>query len=271
MRIATWNIQAGSAQLAWYAYVLPPAVFRAFLDTPHKRRTLGRIGKYLGGEAPVEGAVDIALLQEVDDGEHKTPLSRTKVNQLEVLQHMGSFEYGAYGCAQEILGISRQGNGILSYYPLAEVKEHPLPFSFPLTVEKRAALEALVDTPEGELVVVNTHLGLSPSYREEQLWGLGIIALQAKKRYGERPIVVGGDFNSIPYDTLESFMKITGLHDAFPEGKNKKTHPYDKPRRNLDHLMVSREIEVERTSVYIRIPVTDHALVVADIHLQPRT
>ena len=268
MRVATWNIQAGSAQLAWHAYVLPPAVFRAFVDTPYKRRILEHIGNYLEGEDPVGKAVDIALLQEVDDGKYKTMVSRTRVDQLEVVRKAGGFQHHAYGCAQEILGVSRQGNGILSRYPILEVREHPLPSSFPLTVEKRAALETLVETPEGELVVVNTHIGLSPSYREQQLWELARILIEAKKRYGERPLLMGGDFNSIPYETLKSFMEITQLRDAFPEGKDKRTHPYDKPTRNLDHLMVSREVEVAETHVYTGIPVTDHALVVADIHLR---
>ncbi|HIG96605.1 TPA: hypothetical protein HA249_07010 [Candidatus Woesearchaeota archaeon] len=268
MRVATWNIQAGSAQLVWHAYVLPPAVFRAFVDTPYKRRTLERMGNYLEGEDPVGKTVDIALLQEVDDGLHKTLLSRSRVNQLEVAQGAGGFQHRAYGCAQEILGVSRQGNGILSRYPIEEIREHPLPHTFPLTLEKRGVLEALVATPEGELVVVNTHIGLSPSYREEQLWELARILIEAKKRYGERPLIVGGDFNSIPYETLESFMAITHLRDAFQHGRNKRTHPYDKPTRNLDHLMVSREVEVAETHVYTSIPVTDHALVVADIHLR---
>ena len=79
-------------------------------------------------------------------------------------------------------------------------------------------------------------------------------------------VVLGGDLNAGSYDEVKYLMDATGLVDAFgEEAENKRTCPIWNPRRNLDHVLVSRELEVRNARVIDNPRLSDHCMLMVDV------
>jgi endonuclease/exonuclease/phosphatase family metal-dependent hydrolase len=140
-------------------------------------RDFKRIGQFLR-----EQNIDIALLQEFDtrSQHHSTE---------EDIQGVMGNHFFFHEAAPTIRGrYGWYGNAIFSKYPIA--KSSVIDISTPGR-EPRNIIEALIDTPNGPLHVVNTHKGLRLSERTLQL----TILHKLLDTNSEIPLIVGGDLN----------------------------------------------------------------------------
>lgn len=170
-----------------------------------------------------------------------------------------------FGSARGTDTAGRYGNAVLSRRKLRLVRAEPLPQSLPV-MEKRAALRVGVETPWGEVDVVNTHLGLDPSERRIQTHSL---IQDWLSHVGTASLsVLCGDFNATPLSQVYRTV-TTLLRDAQNASRFRMmTWPSFVPFLRLDHVFVSPGLAVASC----RVPAgrttrmaSDHLPVVADI------
>ena len=167
----------------------------------------------------------------------------------------------------------RYGDAILSHLPLRLVKAGALPgLADKPHLEPRGALWAAVETPAGEIQVINTHLGLLARERLEQ----------ARALLGESwlmhpecraPVVVCGDFNARPSSTVgkEFARKLNDAQIAFERHKPRSTFFGRLPVARIDHIFVDPSLEVSDIEVpaneLVRVA-SDHLPLIAEISLE---
>jgi endonuclease/exonuclease/phosphatase family metal-dependent hydrolase len=205
---------------------------------------------------------DIVALQELDVGR----LRSGRVDQAETIARELGMELHFFP-AVRILE-EQFGDAILSRLPARLAKAGPLPGW--RGAEPRGALWATIDAHGVDLQVLNTHLGLWGRERNRQIdallgpeW-LSHPACQA-------PVVLAGDFNAAPHS--RGYRRLASqLTDAFRAagGRPEPTFPTRYPALRLDHIFVSRSIDVFDVRT-IRTPLSrfasDHLPVVAELGL----
>jgi endonuclease/exonuclease/phosphatase family metal-dependent hydrolase len=143
------------------------------------------------------------------------------------------------------------GDAILSRYPMKLLKAQELPsVTTRVCPESRAAIWVQIETPEGTVQVINTHLGLGRRERfmQAQLlagpdW-LGIASTTD-------PLVLLGDFNSLP--SSPAFQLLAGpLRDVrtlVSPAPSLKTFPTRLPLLAVDHILVNEYFGVKAVRV----------------------
>ncbi len=120
--------------------------------------------------------------------------------------------------------------------------------------EPRAALAALLDTPEGPLTVVATHLSFVPGWNVLQLRALVRIC-----RPLPRPLVVMGDLNLGP----DVVARVSGWRPL----ARLATFPSQAPTRQLDHVLLDGTAAVPGPASAPDAGVSDHRPLVVDVTL----
>lgn len=142
------------------------------------------------------------------------------------------------------------GDAILSRWPMTRrlVGELPSQKAFPFP-ETRGALWVEIQTPFGRVHVINTHFGIGTGERIEQAEALiGAEWIGAVPE--EEPLIVLGDFNSLPssrpYRILTSILRdASRVH-----GRRKRpTFPTFLPMLPLDHIFVNMSCRVHGVAV----------------------
>jgi endonuclease/exonuclease/phosphatase family metal-dependent hydrolase len=140
-------------------------------------RDFSRIGNFLR-----EQKIDVALIQEMntlfEDRNAAEDLAFLQTDQFPFIVKAAT-KASAHGW---------YGNAILSRFP---VNRHFILDITHKTREPRNIVEAFLQTPAGELHVMNTHKGLGYFERGQQMRQLG----ELLSRQFEVPLVVGGDIN----------------------------------------------------------------------------
>lgn len=222
---------------------------------------------------------DIVCLQEVDFKKQRSSF----LDQIEVLKTCGSFMSGRFFPA--LVGepgvrsafrmptmseidtppADSYGIGILSRYPIINVETIQLSasrFSLPMPFmidgstrcrmipdEPRILVRITLNSPLGEVDVVTTHLSFIPTRAITQL---------KTSRHLEkgRPWILAGDLNLAPGVT----SRISGLHHAVLA----PTYPKLKPRAQLDHILLSKELQGINAGVK-ELSISDHLAVFAEV------
>ncbi len=184
---------------------------------------------------------DIALLQEVDVGTRRSG----GVDQPAVLASLTGFD-AAFGSTLDYQG-GKYGIAILSRWPIMRDSMIPLPISPPQAraggaYEPRGALLAVIETPAGPLVILNTHLDASGDdrYRLQELATL-VRTAESQRGLGT-PLLIGGDFNSRPDSEVIRRALASGWRDLWAEcggGREGNTYPAHAPVRRIDYLFVA--------------------------------
>jgi len=143
---------------------------------------------------------------------------------------------------------SQYGNVLLSRWPILEHKNFPLPGNR----EPRGLLWANVETPQGKLNVLVTHLGLT---HEERLRQLARIEEVIDGLDG--PVLLLGDFNA---DNEAAFARLT---EVIREA-GLKTFPSSDPTYATDTIFVSPELAARKPEALDDLT-SDHRPVVANI------
>lgn len=134
--------------------------------------------------------------------------------------------------------------------------------------DTKGFVAATVTIPEwhgAELDVVSVHLDfLRPSLRKAQI--LKMVNALIHRR---RPLVILGDLNccwQLESGSLRLFNDMLGLRAYRPEQPT-PTFPSSRPRRRLDWILVSEELDFTEYHT-LKTPLSDHLGVVADLSLR---
>ena len=241
LRVVSYNIQTGM-ETSHYGHYLTKSWQHLF---PHaeRPRNLERIAQLLED-------YDLVGLQEVDGGSLRSGF----VNQTEFMGRHAGFPYWHDQTNRRIGRLARHSNGMLSRYRPVEIREHKLPGMIP----GRGALDMTFGGPGESLHVVLLHLALGQRSRARQL----AYVADFVRRY--RHVIVMGDLNC-PADSAElvQFRDAAGLMEPVHE---QPSYPSWRPQRNIDHIMVSPTLAVERAGV-LDYPLSDHLPVFMEIRL----
>lgn len=120
--------------------------------------------------------------------------------------------------------------------------------------EPRAAVAALLETPQGPLTVVATHLSFIPGWNVLQLR-----RLVRACRSLPRPLVLLGDLNLPP----RAVARASGWR-ALAEAP---TFPSQSPVRQIDHVLGDGEVTAAAAAAVLDAGVSDHRPLVVDVRL----
>jgi len=196
---------------------------------------------------------DIIGLVEVDGGSFRT---RNLCQARQIAGRLGHYhvarsKYGVQSVAGKVPLLNRQGNAVLSRFPIVSHRFH----YFEQGV-KRLVIEARM----GFLTVFLVHLSLTYRNRQYQLERLYRLI-----RDVEGPVILAGDFNVLWGDKeLDLFLGATGLMNANTRGR--ASHPSRAPSRQLDFILHSPDIKVTDFEIP-RVLYSDHAPLVCDFEL----
>ncbi len=241
LRLLSYNIQAGISTSHFYQYL-----------THSWKHVLPDAGRFvnLDSIARLVSGFDIVGLQEVDPGSLRSGF----VNQTEYLALKAGFPYWHYQTNRCIGKFARQSIGILSRFRPTLLTEYKLPGRIP----GRGALRVEFGAPGMQLVLLIIHLALGRRARLQQLKFIGELISD------DPNVIVMGDLNCRSRSPeIDQLLEDTGLcepiHDLL-------TFPSWRPSRNIDHILVSPSLKVERVSV-LDYPFSDHLPVAMDVTL----
>lgn len=157
-----------------------------------------------------------------------------------------------------------QGNVLLTRHSVVDVRHIDLGRS---GAETRRAIVSLVDMPEGPLVVVATHLGLSVAGRRRQA---GVLVEAVEAFAGDHPVIMLGDFNE--------WLPVGGCHAIFTRrfdgGARPRTFPVWAPLLPLDRIWVGGGLELNASRVHRSAAAdaaSDHLPLVASVSASSNT
>jgi endonuclease/exonuclease/phosphatase family metal-dependent hydrolase len=235
MRLLSWNIHKG-------------------IGGRDRRYSIERIVETIESENP-----DLVCLQEVD----RLVRRSARDDQPRLLAHR--LRYHAAFQANVHVGEGTYGNLVLSRFPIAS--RHRLSLRLG-TKKPRGAQLLVVESPEGPLHLVHTHLGLG---EQERRWQVQRLLLHPLFRSGAvHPTLIVGDFNdwrdALGHGTLaaEGFRQVTSPPSAF------RSFPAWLPLGALDKAFARGGVEVGRARI-VRTRLTrdasDHLPLIVDFHL----
>jgi endonuclease/exonuclease/phosphatase family metal-dependent hydrolase len=210
--------------------------------------------------------VDVIGLQELDLNRRRSG----RVDQAAVIaERLG---WHCYFHPSFRAGDEQFGNAILSGYPMRLRQAAELPSVMTrLCPESRAAIWMEIDTPDGPVQVMNSHLGLG---RRERLTQAQLLA--GPEWFGgvppHDPLILLGDFNSLPGSPP---LKLLGQHLRATRALRATssrfaTFPTRSPLLALDHIFVNNRIRVNSVTVFrneVARVASDHFPLVADLRL----
>lgn len=210
-----------------------------------------------------DSKADVVALNEVDRNTRRCG----GVDQAQLLGGLLDME-AVYSPSIEYQG-GQYGNALLTRLPVRSARVHALPDLGP---EDRTLLHAELEWGEGSLHVLVTHLGL---YHEEQRAQVKAIARVVNDLNG--PTILAGDFNfdSEVSDLLKilpktmrdawTWQQVQGLVVAGPE--EGWTFPSDRPRKRIDYILFSDDLQVKAPFVTIKSLASDHLPLVGTLAL----
>jgi len=243
MRLLLYNIRYATGTGASFHLPVPGAGY--LRSNP---RVLDGITRFIKSIDP-----DIVGLIEVDTGSIRTGL----VNQAEViaesLGHYSTYQckYGEASLNSLMPIVRKQANAFLAA-PRVEGER----FHYFDTGIKRLIIELELD----ELCVFLVHLSVKFRHRHAQLRRLFELV-----KHTDKPVIVAGDFNTFWGEhEMALFMEATGLRSANRD--RVPSYPARRPRMELDFILYSRGIEIDRFSVP-NVTFSDHRPLLCDFRV----
>lgn len=210
--------------------------------------------------------VDVIGLQELDLNRRRSG----RVDQAAVIaERLG---WHCYFHPAFRAGDEQFGNAILSRFPMRLRQAAALPSVMTrLCPESRAAIWMEIDTRNGTVQVMNTHLGLG---RRERLTQAQLLA--GPKWVGrlatDDALILLGDFNSMPgsppLELLGQHLRATRA--LLATSSRLATFPTRSPLLALDHILVNDRLRVTSVTVFrneVARVASDHFPLVADLRL----
>lgn len=245
LRLLSYNIQGGIETQAYHHYFM-----RSWQHVlPHRRKQ-----DNLDKVASLISQYDIVALQETDAGSLRTGF----MNQTEYLAKKAHFPFWFDQVNRNIGKLAQHSNSLLCRTNPQSVVEHKLPG----LISGRGVLMAKFNILNQELAVIVAHLALGRQARMGQLEFISELIKQ------EEHVVLMGDLNcESDSKEMKYLFKKTHLNES---EQNQHTFPSWQPKRNIDHILVSRNIRVTKVNVLphgVSDHLSDHLPVAMDIQL----
>jgi endonuclease/exonuclease/phosphatase family metal-dependent hydrolase len=241
LKLLSYNIQTGIATNGYRHYLTHS--WKHVLPCPKRLDNLDRIAKLVGG-------FDIVGLQEVDGGSLRSGF----INQTEYLALSARFPYWYDQTNRNLGKLGQHSTGLLSRLCPAEVTEVKLPGMIP----GRGALTVRFGHGTDALILVIAHLALGRRARFRQLECIADVI------GSYRHAIVMGDMNcGTDSREIDWLVKHTVLREP---PHHLPTFPSWRPSRNLDQILVSPSLKVERIEA-LNYPFSDHLPIVMEVAL----
>jgi len=242
LQLLSCNILAGGSVRRYRDYVTQS--WKHVLPTRGKRGNLDSFAQLLT-------EFDIVGLQEADAGSLRSGF----VNQTEYLAEAAGFPFWSHQPNRKIARFAASSNGLLTRLEPVEVLDYPLPGRIP----GRGALWVRFGRGDNALIVVIAHLSLGALARKRQLGFLAeLIGHHAN-------VVLMGDLNCAVHSSeVRALFRRTMLLP--PAEAPPATFPSWRPRRAIDHILVSAGIEIEQLWTLPH-AVSDHLPLAARVRL----
>lgn len=241
LKLLSYNIQAGIAAKGYRHYLMHS--WKHVLPCPKRLDNLDRI-------AALIGEFDIVGLQEVDGGSLRSGF----INQTEYLALEARFPYWYDQTNRNLGKLAQHSTGLLSRLCPAEVTEVKLPGVIP----GRGALTVRYGHGDDALILVIAHLALGRRARLRQVECIAEIISDY------RHVIVMGDMNCCSESReIDWLVKRTALREP---AHDLPTFPSWRPSRNLDQILVSPSLTVERVEA-LNYPFSDHLPIVMEVAL----
>jgi endonuclease/exonuclease/phosphatase family metal-dependent hydrolase len=241
LRLLSFNIQVGLHTKHYGHYVT--RAWQHVMPSPTMHSNLDRIAELMQD-------YDFVAIQEADAGS----LRSHYVNQMEYLAQRAGFNHFGLSVTRNLHPVAQHCLGYLSRHKPVRSVEHVLPSSIP----GRRAMTIELDAGAGGLTLLVAHLSLGPRTQNRQLHFLTDLVPH------QRPSVLIGDLNCGP----EQLRCHPGLlrSGLWVSAGTPATFPSWRPRRCLDHILVSPDIEVKNL---VALPHTfsDHRPLAADVYV----
>ena len=209
------------------------------------RRVLEQLTAFIKQQDP-----DVVGLIEVDTGSIRTGMTNQADFIARSLGHYSTYEckYGIASVNHLVPIVRKQGNAFLAAPRVLGERFHYFD-----TGIKRLIIELELD----DIAIFLVHLSLKLRHRQYQLRYLYDLV-----RKTEKPVIVAGDFNTYWGDhELYLFMQAAGLRNANSRGL--PSYPSNSPRKELDFILHSSRIEVNRFEMP-DVQFSDHLPLVCD-------
>jgi endonuclease/exonuclease/phosphatase family metal-dependent hydrolase len=241
IRLLTYNIQVGISTSSYRHYLTRS--WQHVLPHRNRKENLNKIAEMLK-------KYDVVALQEVDGGSLRSGF----VNQVEYLAQEGDFPYWYQQLNRNFGPLAKHSNGLLSRFRPLYVNEYTLPSLIP----GRGVIVAKYGDPKDPIVLVIMHLSLSKAAQNSQLLFIRDLI------DGYQHVILMGDMNTHADAILHnSPLKSAGL---VPLPGVSHTFPSWSPEKALDHILVSRSLEIKKAGV-VPFPVSDHLPIALDVRL----
>jgi endonuclease/exonuclease/phosphatase family metal-dependent hydrolase len=238
LRLLSYNIQVG-IETGHYGHHVSRA-WRHALPGQNMHHTLDRIAELIRD-------YDFVAIQEADAGSLRTRF----INQLDYLAQRAGFAYRGHTVTRDLRPVAQHSLGYLSRFRPSREEAFALPGQIP----GRRAMRITLGAEAGGLTLLVTHLSLSRGSRHRQLEFLSELIPQ------KRPAVLMGDLNA-DVETLRRHGGLQRIGLWVPP--TPPTFPSWRPRRSLDHILMSPDIEVHQVMALPH-AISDHLPVAADI------
>jgi len=224
LRLLSYNIQTGMTTKNYRHYLTRS--WRQLLPNSERMKNLSSIARIVTD-------YDVIGLQEVDAGSLRSGF----INQTEYIADKAQIPYWYHQTNRRLGKIAQHSNGIVSRFRPLTVDDHKLPGTIP----GRGAMFVHFGTVENPLVIVILHLALGRRTRLRQLSYVG----ERLSHY--KNIIVMGDLNCSS-NSIEIKLLVNNTNLEEPNhGLN--TFPSWNPGKNIDHILVSPSLKVEKLNV----------------------
>lgn len=224
LRLLSYNIQTGMTTNHYRHYVTRS--WRQLLPNNERMKNLSRIAR-------IVTEYDVVGLQEVDAGSLRSGF----INQTEYIADKAQIPYWYHQTNRRLGKIAQHSNGIVSRFRPWTVDDHKLPGAIP----GRGAMFVHFGKPDNPLVIVILHLALGRRTRLRQL------SYVAERLGHYKHVVVMGDLNCSS-NSIEIKLLVNNTNLEEPN-HGLLTFPSWNPDRNIDHILVSPSLEVEKLDV----------------------
>lgn len=243
LRLLSYNIQIGITTRRYRQYFLHS--WKHVLHHAQRFHNLDQIAQLMSN-------YDLVGVQEADAGSARSGF----INITQYLAMAAGFPYWEDQTNRRIGRFARHSLGVVSRYKPSGITEHKLPGRIP----GRGAMAVRFGDGDDALVVLIVHLALSRRGRMSQLDYLGDLINDY------RHVVLMGDMNCRSTSAEMELLVNKTLMSEPLHGLN--TFPSWRPKRNIDHILVTPTVEVQHAGV-LDYPLSDHLPISMEVVLPP--
>jgi endonuclease/exonuclease/phosphatase family metal-dependent hydrolase len=241
LRLLTYNIQVGITAARYRDYIFH--IWKHLLPFSRRIHNLNNIARLISD-------FDMVGLLELDSGSLRSGF----INHAEYLAHEARFPHWYEKINRQWGKVACHSMGLLTRYQPIEISRYDLP----ALVSGRSALKVCFGSHDDPLVLVLLHLSLSRNARMAQMeFVSGLVK-------GYRNVIIMGDLNCGESSReLKSLLEMSNLRMPY---SNLSTYPSWKPRRHLDHILVSPSIGISQVRV-LDCQFSDHLPIAMEISI----